>query len=173
MEWTNRAPTHRYPARFKQIAIQSLIEKEIKRGQAYVNAVLDTETGNMREYRHLINDPKTKQVWNTSAANEFGRLMNRLKRGISGTGTMKLIHKYEVPTGRTVTYAQFVCGLINDPKTKKVWNTLASNEFGRLMNGLKRGISGTGTMKMIHKYEVPTGQTVTYARFVCDYIPQK
>ena len=63
--------------------------------------------------------------------------------------------------------------LINDPKTKLAWNTSAANEFGCLMNGLKRGISVTGTMKQIHKYEVPTGQTVTYARFVCDYIPQK
>ena len=52
----------------------------------------------MREYRHLINDAKTKQVWDTLAANEFGRLMNGTKRGIAGTGTMKLIHKYEVPT---------------------------------------------------------------------------
>ena len=32
----------------KKIAIQALIEKEMKRGQAYVNALLDTETGNMR-----------------------------------------------------------------------------------------------------------------------------
>ena len=55
MEWTNRAPTHQYPTWLKQIAIQALIEKEMKRGQAYVNAVIDTETGNMREYRHLIN----------------------------------------------------------------------------------------------------------------------
>ena len=28
-------------------------------------------------------------------------------------------------------------------------------------------------MKLIHKYKVPTGQTVTYARFVCDCRPQK
>ena len=28
-------------------------------------------------------------------------------------------------------------------------------------------------MKLIHKYEVPTGQTVTCSRFVCDYRPQK
>ena len=62
----------------------------------------------MREYRHLINDPKTKQVWNTSTANEFGRLMNGPKRGISGIGTTNLIHKYEVPAGRTVTCARFV-----------------------------------------------------------------
>ena len=70
------------------------------------------ETGNMREYRHLINNPKTKQVWNTSAANEFGSLMNGLKKGIPGIGTMKLIHKYEVPTRRTLKYARFVCDYI-------------------------------------------------------------
>ena len=80
MEWTNRAPTHLYPTRFKQIAVQAFLEKELKRVRAYVNAVLDTETGNMGEYRNLINNPKTKQVWNTSAANEFGRLINGLKR---------------------------------------------------------------------------------------------
>ena len=28
-------------------------------------------------------------------------------------------------------------------------------------------------MKLIHKYNVPTGHTVTYAQFVCDYRPQK
>ena len=31
MEWTNRAPTHRYPTRFKQIVIQALIERETQR----------------------------------------------------------------------------------------------------------------------------------------------
>ena len=80
MEWTNRAPTHQYPTGLKKIAIQALIDKEMNRGKAYVKAVLDIETVNIREYRHLINDPKTKQVWNTSEANEFGRLMNRLKK---------------------------------------------------------------------------------------------
>ena len=45
MEWTNRSPTHRYPTQFKQISIQALIENEMKRGKAYVNAVIDPETG--------------------------------------------------------------------------------------------------------------------------------
>ena len=45
MECTNRAPAHQYPTRFKQIATQALIEKEMKRGKAYVNAVIDPETG--------------------------------------------------------------------------------------------------------------------------------
>ena len=48
MKWTNRTPTHRYPTGFKKIAIQALEKKEIKRGQTYVNAVLDTDTENMR-----------------------------------------------------------------------------------------------------------------------------
>ena len=65
----------------------------MQRGKAYVNSVLDPETGDMKEYRNLINDPKTKQAWNTSEANEFGRLMDGMKRGITGTGTMKLMHK--------------------------------------------------------------------------------
>ena len=63
MKWTNRAPTHQYPTQFKQISIQALIEMEMKRGQAYVNAVIDPQTGNLREYRHLINNLKTKQIW--------------------------------------------------------------------------------------------------------------
>ena len=63
--------------------------------------------------------------------------------------------------------------LIKCPKTKQVWNTSAANEFGILMNGLKRGISGTHTMNLIHKHKVTTRLTVTYSRFVCDYRPQK
>ena len=41
------------------------------------------------------------------------------------------------------------------------------------MDGLKKGIPGTGTTKLILKYEVTTVHTVTYAWFVCDYNPQK
>ena len=41
MQWTHRAPSQGYCTRYKKNAIQSLIEKEMKRGQAYLNAVLD------------------------------------------------------------------------------------------------------------------------------------
>ena len=49
----------------------------------------------------------------------------------------------------------------------------AANEFGRLMAGLPRGIKGTNTMSFIRKDEVPQGRMVTYARFCCDFRPQK
>ena len=63
--------------------------------------------------------------------------------------------------------------LIADPSTREVWEKSSANEFGRIMKGLKRGIQGTDIMKFIQKHEVPYNKKVTYARFVCDYRPQK
>ena len=63
--------------------------------------------------------------------------------------------------------------LISDPARREVWVKLSANKFGRLMKGLKIGIQGTETMKFIQKHEVPYNKKVTYARFVCDYRPQK
>ena len=54
-----------------------------------------------------------------------------------------------------------------------MWEKSSANEFGRLTKGLKRGIQGTENMKFIQKHEVPYDKKVTYARFVCDYRPQK
>ena len=47
--------------------------------QQYINAILNPVTGNMMEYRHLIADPATREVWEKSSANKFGRLMKGLK----------------------------------------------------------------------------------------------
>ena len=63
--------------------------------------------------------------------------------------------------------------LIVYPITREVWERLASNEFGRLVKRLKRGIEGTETMQLIQMNDVPHDKTVTYARFLCDYRPQK
>ena len=52
-----------------------------------VNAVLDTETGKMLEYRKLIRHPKYKEEWSTSCANEFGRLAQGVGGRIEGTIT--------------------------------------------------------------------------------------
>ena len=61
------------------------------------------------EYRHLIADPATREVWLKPSANKFGRLMKGLKRVIQGTETMKFIQKHEVPYNKKVTYSRFVC----------------------------------------------------------------
>ena len=61
------------------------------------------------EYRYIIADPVAREVWEKSPANEFGRLMKGLKRGIQGTETMKFIQRHEVPYNKKVTYTRFVC----------------------------------------------------------------
>ena len=75
------------------------------------NAVLDVETGKMLEYRHLRQHPKYKDKWNTSAANEFGRLAQGVGGRVKGTNTVFFIHKKDIPADRfkDCTYGQFVC----------------------------------------------------------------
>ena len=47
--------------------------------QQYINAILNPVTGNTMEYRHLIEDQETREVWEKLSANEFGRLIKGLK----------------------------------------------------------------------------------------------
>jgi hypothetical protein len=62
--------------------------------------------------------------------------------------------------------------LLKMPAWKNLITTSSANEFGRLTQGI-RDIKGTETMKWIKVSQVPSGCTATYARFVCDYRPQK
>ena len=48
-----------------------------------------------------------------------------------------------------------------------------SNELGRLAQGNIYGVAATNTIYFIFKGDVPPGQAVTYANFVCDYMPLK
>jgi hypothetical protein len=57
----------------------------------YANAVIDPDTGKSMEYRELITNPKTKDVWSHSAANEFGRLAQGVGGRIKGTNTIRFI----------------------------------------------------------------------------------
>ena len=77
----------------------------------FANAVLDEETGDMLEYRHLIKLPKYKQDWGVSFGNEVGRLAQGMPCRVPGTNTMFFIHKTELPLNRwsDVTYGRIVC----------------------------------------------------------------
>ena len=61
------------------------------------------------EYRHIIKDPYTSATWMQSAENDILKLMEALKRGITGTQMMKIVHRSNIPEVRKVTYARFVC----------------------------------------------------------------
>jgi hypothetical protein len=73
--------------------------------------VLDTETGKLLEYRQLHRDPKFKDTWERSAANDFGMLAQGVGNRVKGTDIIYFIHKHEVPTDRfkDITYLKFVC----------------------------------------------------------------
>jgi hypothetical protein len=86
----------------------------------------------------------------------------------TGTPAFPLANAVVDPdTGIAKEYRQ----LIADPKTRAVWLHAATNEFGRLAQGVKTRIKGTNTIKFIAHTAVPTWSTVTYARFCANIRP--
>jgi hypothetical protein len=72
----------------------------------------DKETREFLNYRKLLQDPKHRETWEKSAANEFGRLAQGLKDGrVKGTNTIFFISKDKVPKDKIkdVTYGSFSC----------------------------------------------------------------
>jgi hypothetical protein len=83
-----------------------------------VNAVIHPVTGVSMEYRQLIQDPVTKDAWQRSAANEFGRLAQGVGGRIKGTNTIRFIPHTELPADRMPTYPRFVCE-VREQKAEK------------------------------------------------------
>ena len=91
--------------------------------QDYVQNIFDVNSGKVLKYRQLITNPHYQIVWNTSSANEFGRLAQGIGNRIKGTDTIVFVHKHQVPRERMkdVTYVKFVCEL--KPNKKEVHRT--------------------------------------------------
>ena len=87
---------HPYPTRYSQ---------------RLINNIIDDITGDDMNYRNLITNPRTKNIWLRSSANEFGRLAQGIGKHVTGTNTIFFIKANQVPKGRTVTYGRFVCDL--------------------------------------------------------------
>ena len=77
------------------------------------NTVLDGDTGEMMEYRHLIARPKYKEVWGDAFGKEVGRLAQGIPGKVEGTDTLFFINKDEVPKDRLkdVTRDRIVCNV--------------------------------------------------------------
>ena len=81
--------------------------------------VLDEETGKLLEHRALRKHPLLKQTWNTSYANELGRLCQGIgkedgggdKQRVRGTDTFRLIHFEDIPEDRRddICFTNVVC----------------------------------------------------------------
>ena len=99
---------------------ESIADRVTRRRREAAHAVLDQDTGELLEYRRLLKHPRFEQVWNKSAADEFGRLAQGIGGRIKGTNTMRFIKKHDIPIDRLkdVTYIKFVCSVRtekNDP----------------------------------------------------------
>ena len=75
----------------------------------FAGAIIDEITGQPMEYRDLMKDPARKPLWQTSLANEIGRLAQGI-RDLKGTNTLHFIPKSEIPADRfkDITYARIV-----------------------------------------------------------------
>jgi hypothetical protein len=71
----------------------------------------DSKTHTYFNYHQLLPDPKLKNVWLHSSANEFGHLAQGVRGHIKGTDTVHFIHKDQVLVDRRkdVTYRSFDC----------------------------------------------------------------
>jgi hypothetical protein len=71
-------------------------------------AVMDVETGDMMEYRHLLKHPKYRETWSKAFGKEIGRLAQGQKGVVNGTDALFFIPKSDVPPERLrdITYAR-------------------------------------------------------------------
>ena len=69
-------------------------------------------------------------------------------------------------TGQLLEYHQ----LLKHLRFKEIWNRSATDEFGRLAQGIGGGIKGTDTICFIHNWEILADKLkdVTYIKFVCN-----
>ena len=67
---------------------QMQLQMQYQREQAHL--IRDKEKGEYQKYHQLIRDPKHKETWSQSAANEFGRLAQCVGGRLKGTNTICL-----------------------------------------------------------------------------------
>ena len=70
------------------------------------NAVLNEETRELMEYRHIMKNPKYRQLYATSYNKELGRLAQGIPGKAEGANTIYFIDKSDIPAEqwKDVTY---------------------------------------------------------------------
>jgi hypothetical protein len=100
-------------------AVTALADKALSPTSPMAMPVLDAETGQSLEHRQLRRHPAYKQIWDTSYADELGRLCQGIgtnattptKPRVEGTDTFRPIQFANIPANRRheVTYIRVVC----------------------------------------------------------------
>ena len=73
--------------------------------------VLDGETREMMDFRHLCISPRYQEVWGKSFGNEIGQLDQDIPVQVDGTNTLFFIDKEKIPRDRRrdVTNGRVAC----------------------------------------------------------------
>ena len=71
------------------------------------------------EYRYLIKDPATSATWTRSTTDKFGKLIEVLKRGITGIQMIKMVYCRYIPKDRKVTYKR-LCATIELIRKRRI-----------------------------------------------------
>jgi hypothetical protein len=95
-------PTIGYAFVVHQLALRELASNH------FLGTIIDKDTGAVLKYRHLIKNPATKLVWETSFANKTGRLFQGI-HDLKGTNTCFFIQNLQVPTNKKPNYGGIVC----------------------------------------------------------------
>ena len=79
----------------------------------FAGAVIDDDTGELLEYRHLIQRPKYKKDWGFSFGNEIGRLAQGMPGRNTGTNTLHFLDRHNIPADRwkDIANARIVCNV--------------------------------------------------------------
>ena len=77
----------------------------------FAYSVLDDETGDLLENRHLLKHPKYKDIWSQSFEKE-------IRRKATATETIALLTKQEIPRDRRkdITHGRIVCAYRSEKK---------------------------------------------------------
>jgi hypothetical protein len=96
--------THSQGTNFKNIASRVLVAQHIFQ---YKAAHIFRPNGTKETIDSMLSGP-SKDIWEKSLSNEWGRLAQGNKHGVRSTDTIEFIHQHDVPSGRDVTYASFI-----------------------------------------------------------------
>jgi hypothetical protein len=103
------APAIRYAFAVHQLVLCKLTTNH------FLGAIINKDTGAILEYRHLVKNPATKSVWETSFANKIGCLFQGIQN-LKGTDTCFLVAKLLIPTNKWSTYGHIVCNFCPQKK---------------------------------------------------------
>ena len=83
----------------------------------YANAVIDKETGKVKNLKRLLSHPKYMDTCIRASANEFGQLFQGYGRNedgyqcIEGTNVCHWIRRNQVPKGKRISYNRSVADI--------------------------------------------------------------